>query len=278
VYVDDAHELGRAAKRKRFLQLAKSPKYKGPIIVAEGDSWFEYPFAKDLINFAGEEYAVLSLARAGDTWGDILDQDRNPPKRYSDGTLKGLIHNLEKPEIRKFNFVMLSAGGNDLIGQLTSCVHKFDPHRPEDEYIKHDGVGAFDAVLGLVLKDYKDCLKSITDLGATVILHTYDYPNPTSGGQYIGYPLEHVLHFPNGSVGLMRRVVNQMIDLFHDGLAAIADASKGKAILIDLRNTIGTKDYLNGPDGRLWQDEMHGNRAGFKLLWQRMDKDLRKIF
>jgi len=279
VNVDDIYDLGRPAKRQRFLQLAKSPKYKGPLLLAEGDSWFEYPFAKDLIKYAGEKYAVLSLARAGDTWANILDEDRDPPKKYSDGTLQGLTHNLDKPEIRrKFNFVMLSAGGNDLIGQLINCVYEFDPHRSEDQYIKHQGPGGFDAVLGLVAQEYRDSVKSVTDRGANVILHTYDYPNPVSGGEYIGRRFEHDLHFPMGAVALMRRVVNQMIDLFHKELAAIANASKGRVLLVDLRNTIGTSDYLNGPDSRWWYDEMHGNRQGFGRLWKRMDAELMKIF
>jgi len=275
VGVLDVYDAGRAGKRRRFLELKNDPKYHGPIILAEGDSWFEYPFAKDLLNYAGLEYAVLSLARAGDTWNDIIDEDSEPEKKYSDGTPMGLLHTLRLPEPhRPFNYVMLSAGGNDLISQLRFCVY-YDPKWQKDDYIIHGGVGGFDAILGMVIADYKNKIDAIVGLGKSVILHTYDYPNPKSNGQYIGYQLERYCNFPKGAEGLMRRTVNRMIDFFHDALAKLA---KGNVHLINLRNTIGTDDYLNGPDDTLWKDEMHGNNEGFRRLWARMDKDLKKIF
>jgi hypothetical protein len=279
VDVDDARDGSRQDKRQRYLKFRKDAAYKGPFILAEGDSWFEYPFATDLIDYAGKQYAVLSLAKAGDTWGQIIDQDSKPEKKYSDdGTSMGLRHTLAKPDVKPFTHVMLSVGGNDLIGQIRFCVHKFDLNRPEDDYIKHEGPGAFDSVLQLVLANYRSVIDDVTKLGLSVILHTYDYPNPKSGGQYIGFPLEDSCKFPKGSVQLMRRVVNQMINLFHDGLAEIANGSNGKVHLIDLRKTIGTDDIANGPDDNYWKDEMHGNNQGFKRLWQRMDQDLKKIF
>jgi hypothetical protein len=276
VDVEDIRDAGREGKRKRFLQLKNDPGYHGPLVLAEGDSWFEYPFAKDLINYAGEEYAVLSLARAGDTWSNVLDEDSDPEKKYSDGTPMGLMHTLRLPDAKPFQFVLLSVGGNDLIGQIANCVYDYDPNRPLDKYINHGGIGGFDAVMGLVASDYRSKTSDIVALGKSVILHTYDYPNPMENGQYIGYPLAHFRKIPG--VGLMRRIVNQMIDLFHDELAKIAAASNGKVHLVDLRRTIGTDDYLNGPDPNFWKDEMHGNNQGFGLLWQRMDKDLKKIF
>jgi len=278
VHVLDIYDSGRERKRKRFLEWKNDPKYKGPLILAEGDSWFEYPFAKDLLDNAGLEYAVLSLARAGDTWNDIIDEDSEPEKKYSDGTPMGLMHTLKLPDPRPFQYVMLSVGGNDLISQIRYCVYPFDPKRPEDDYIIHGGLGGFDFVLDQVITHYQDTIKAILGMGMSVILHNYDYPNPKANGQYIGYPLEHFCKFPAGSEALMRRTVNHMINFFHDRLAKVAVAAGPKVHLIDLRKTIGTDDYLNGPDDNLWKDEMHGNNAGFKRLWARMDTELKKIF
>lgn len=278
VNVLDIYDAGREGKRKRFLELKNDPHYHGPLILAEGDSWFEYPLAKDLLDNAGLEYAVLSLARAGDTWNNIIDEDSEPEKKYSDGTPMGLIHTLNLPDPRPFQYVMLSAGGNDLISQIRFCVYKFDPKRPEDDYIIHGGLGGFDSVLSQVIDHYHDTIKTIVGMGKSVILHTYDYPNPKANGQYIGYPLEHFCKFPAGSEALMRRTVNQMIDFFHDRLAQVAAAAGSKVHLINLRKTIGTDDYLNGPDDTLWKDEMHGNKEGFRRLWARMDNELKKIF
>ena len=101
-------------------------------MVAEGDSWFEHPLIPDLIDWAGKGYAVLSLARAGDTWSNMLDQDSNPAKKYSDGTLMGLVHtvNEEDTGARPPGTILLSAGGNDSIGQISKCVYDYDPKRP----------------------------------------------------------------------------------------------------------------------------------------------------
>jgi hypothetical protein len=281
VHIDELSDIKRVKKLDRYLAHKTDKNYPGPLILAEGDSWFEYFWAKDMIEYAGVKYAILSLARGGDTWAEIINQDSDPEKRYpeKDHTLMGLRHNLQQMDKKRpFNYVMLSAGGNDLIGQIRFCVHRYDPDRSLDDYlIRGNGVG-FDAVLGLAMKHYKSAADYITGLGISVILHTYDYPNPMSGGQYIGSPLENYCHFPQGSVGLMRRVVNQMINLFHDGLADIAKQLKGKVHLIDLRKTIGTDDVANGPDIRFWYDEMHGNKFGAEKLWLRMDKDLTKIF
>jgi hypothetical protein len=43
---------------------------------------------------------------------------------------------------------------------------------------------------------------------------------------------------------LMRRIVNQMIDFLADGLIDLAAKSKGHAHFVNLRGTIGTRDYL----------------------------------
>ncbi|MGI9436364.1 MAG: caspase family protein, partial [Geminicoccaceae bacterium] len=42
--------------------------YKGPIIVSEGDSWFQFPILlDDVIDHLLEDYPIMSLGAAGDT-------------------------------------------------------------------------------------------------------------------------------------------------------------------------------------------------------------------
>src|SRR5436189_3007501 len=68
-------DIHRPFKEKRYRQTIKNPKYRGPRIVAEGDSWFEYPLTNDILMWLGDRYAVLSLAKAGDSWHEIIEQD-----------------------------------------------------------------------------------------------------------------------------------------------------------------------------------------------------------
>ena len=267
VVVDGLYDRKRPRKRRRYLQFKADQTYNGPIMVAEGDSWFEHPLYPDLLDWAGKDFAVLSLAKAGDTWSDMIDQDSQPPKRYSDGSLMGLVHVVteEDTSLRPPKTILLSAGGNDLIGQIVQCVHPYDPRRNEDDYINH---AEFDKVLGQVMSDYRTKSAELIRMGKIVLVHSYDYPNPQDDGQFIGHPLKKYRNIPG--VGLMRRIVNQMIDIFSNELSILARSSNDKIHFINLRETIGTRDILNGPDQRLWSDEMHGNQLGYELLWKRL--------
>lgn len=80
----------------------------------------------------------------------------------------------------------------------------------------------------------------------------------------------------------MRRVVYRMIDIFHDKLDQTVVQDKkvninGKAVLVDLRGTIGTADYVTGPDPRFWNDEMHGTKEGFEMLAKKIKAQLAKF-
>ena len=49
--------------------------YDGPIIVSEGDSWFQYPLLlKDTIDHVMNRYAVMSLGAAGDLLNRMADK------------------------------------------------------------------------------------------------------------------------------------------------------------------------------------------------------------
>jgi hypothetical protein len=267
VVVDGLYDWKRPRKRRRYLELKADAAYAGPVMVAEGDSWFEHPLYPDLLDWAGKDFAVLSLAKAGDTWSDMIDQDSEPPKHYSDGSLMGLIHAVaeESDTARPPKTILLSAGGNDLIGQIVQCVYPYDPERSEDDYINHD---EFDVVLGQVMTDYRDKSAELIRMGKIVLVHSYDYPNPQDNGPFIGFPLRKYRNIPG--VGLMRRIVNQMIDIFSNELISLANNSNDKIHFINLRETIGTRDILNGPDQSLWSDEMHGNQFGYERLWKRL--------
>ena len=138
---------------------------------------------------------------------------------------------------------ILSAGGNDLIGQIVQCVYPYDPGRNEDDYINHI---EFDKVLGQVIADCKAKSAELIRMGKIVLVHSYDYPNPQDNGPFIGLPLQTYRNIPG--VGLMRRIVNQMIDIFSNELITLARNSNDKLHFINLRETIGTRDILNGPD------------------------------
>jgi hypothetical protein len=74
-----------------------------PVLVSEGDSWFQFPwFLEDVIDCLGEAYTIWSLDAAGDTLKQITDA-----KEYL-------------PALREFRSsvkaFLFSASGNDIIG------------------------------------------------------------------------------------------------------------------------------------------------------------------
>jgi len=101
--------LNRRSRRKRNKSYIRkirkgfreNPKNK--VILAEGDSWFEFPvFVKDIIDWlkSREDYAIYSLAYGGDWLANIM---------YQGEYIEGLpVHD---PDV-----FLISGGGNDMVG------------------------------------------------------------------------------------------------------------------------------------------------------------------
>lgn len=73
------------------------------VIVAEGDSWFQFPFfIKDIIDWLIEEpnYAVYCLAYGGDWFTNILNDEKY----------------IEELSIHRPDVFLISGGGNDFVG------------------------------------------------------------------------------------------------------------------------------------------------------------------
>lgn len=78
--IEMANSLDRATRLLQYNARIRSG-YDGPIIVSEGDSWFQYPFfLTDIIDNINDKYAVLSLGGAGHHLSDmVLNQDEFKP-------------------------------------------------------------------------------------------------------------------------------------------------------------------------------------------------------
>jgi len=259
--LDPILEAHRKFKNERYATKKNDPGYHGPRIVAEGDSWFEYPFNDDLIMILGEKYAIMSLAKAGDAWMDVYKENELFP---------AITH--ERPDI-----VMLSIGGNEVMGQIETYLHPFELNRPAEKYILPN----FAKMLDWISSQYETTITQILAQGAQVIMHGYDYPDArapqTPGAQWIGPPMKNMRHIDG--VGMWREIANIMVDRYNvmlDKLAA-KPAFVGLAHYVDLRGVIGNRDFNTGPDGDLWNDEIHGTAAGFGRLAAKIDPVIKGI-
>ena len=79
---------------------------KLPVLVSEGDSWFQFPFLlKDVIDQLSSDHLIWSLDAAGDTAQNMV---------YGNSEyMKGL----QRMKTRKVKAFLFSAAGNDVIGQ-----------------------------------------------------------------------------------------------------------------------------------------------------------------
>ena len=83
-------------------------------LIAQGDSWFDYPLpfpthtdvVAHLKNLPSMHPEVLCLAHHGESAEDMLGVTK----------LHELVDNLNKPANGKFDAILFSGGGNDLVG------------------------------------------------------------------------------------------------------------------------------------------------------------------
>ena len=71
--LNSANFIARLRREARYQQIVASGQYRGPLIAAEGDSWFQYPIRlKDVIDWTFETYAIYCRSEAGDTLENML--------------------------------------------------------------------------------------------------------------------------------------------------------------------------------------------------------------
>jgi lysophospholipase L1-like esterase len=211
-------------------------------LVSEGDSWFQYPFLlQDVVDQLNRDHAVYCTAAAGDMLTDMIAQDE---------VVAAVI--AEKPAA-----ILISAGGNDLLGKIQTIIEPFDPRRKPEDYLGP----TFGAFLEALVTDYRRFLLRLIEHAETapIFCHAYDYALPRRGGRWLGRPM--------ASIGitdatLQRTIVGLMVDRFHAAMAAIVQETSfaGRVTLVDCRRSVPAD---------CWHDELHPNDRGYALVADR---------
>lgn len=275
-----------AAARKRAL--AKSPsvvmrsivattkgvKAKAPVsaatagvLIAEGDSWFDYPLhdvLSDLEDLHG--YDVESVARKGDNVEDMA---------YSDGQLDSFARRVEKV-LRtgvKPKAILVSGGGNDIAGDefaillnhATSSIAGLNASIVTgiiDEHV-HDAYVT-------ILKAITFVCESLIGEAVPILIHGYDYPVPDGRGFLGGWgPLPGPWFEPGfrrkGYQAMKSRmsIVAELIVRFNAMLESVAGRTPFTHVrYVNLRKTLSTgSDYEEW-----WANELHPTRKGFEAV------------
>ena len=245
---------------------------KGPVahvsagvLIAEGDSWFDYPFA-DVLSELEDSYGfdVESVAHKGDNVEDMA---------YSGGQLDEFSRRVEKV-LRTGaapRAILLSGGGNDIAGDEFAML------------INHASssiAGLNDAVVSGIVEErvrdaYVTILSAITNIceallgqPVPIVIHGYDYPVPDGRGFAGGWgPLpgpwfEPAFRRKGYDVMTVRKqICSDLIDRFNTMLKSVAGKAPFAHVrYLDLRETLPTgANYKTW-----WANELHPTRKGFE--------------
>ena len=249
------------ANTLEFSLEATSPE---PVLVAEGDSWFDYaPAGLDIIACLKKffNYNIYNVSKAGDTldnmaYGTAFDQRRwqrdRPP----------LEETLAAIEKHRPPVVLLSGGGNDIAGdELLSFLNHKTSGFPQ---LRSD-------YTNFMLKDYflqifrfiaNEIWKKDTNIH--IIVHGYGYPIPDGravirllGFSFVGPWLRPALVAKGYEQRTeQQQIMRNLIDDFNSMLKKFA-ATDSRLHYVDLRSLISDSD---------WENELHLKNSSYRRV------------
>lgn len=254
------------ARRQRAFEARLRRGDTAPVLVSEGDSWFQFPFLiDDVIDHLGRDHLIWSIGAAGDTARNMVFEQPE------------YLAALEAQAGRVQAF-LFSAAGNDVIGEdrdgrpmLARLIRSATGHEPASALIDQPALigqleeirRAYDRVVQTVRADPRFATLPI-------VIHGYDYCFPGSP-QDARRPLYAAPDQWLGSAfaarnvsdpGTRREIVRILIDSLYETLQAVAEAdSAQKVFVVDCRGAM--------PEIGDWADEIHGTDAGFGRVAER---------
>ena len=227
--------------------------WSGVRVVAEGDSWFQYPFIlKDtidqLVDLDHFEYAIYGLSEAGDLLSNIVLEDE-----ITDAI-----------EDKDPHVLLISGGGNDMVGddRIASMVHPFTVNRKAEDY-PNEKFDDFLSELGRLYRGLFDRVLS-NKPHLKIICHGYDNAIPFNG-PWLGKPLAK-RKIKNKT--LQHEIVTEMIRRFNTILKETAADYVGSVYHVDCRELIGTRSK--------WHDELHPKNEGYFKVAGLFDKTIKR--
>ena len=237
-------------------------------ILAEGDSWFDYPvlLAGGLIPRLEDRIGVpiLNLAQAGDEVRFMLGvkQRERLEKLVGEAAQQG----------EPWDALLFSGGGNDIVDNpMCLWIRDYDASQTP---AWHLDAARFQAALDIVRAGYEDLIKLRGRLSkeTTIFLHAYDFAIPDGRGVcHLGpwmRPTFKYRKFPSKVEGA--RVVKVMLQLFEGMLKSLA-LQHPNVVFIPGQGTLDAH-----PDW--WHNELHPNGKGFDLFVENFRNALKSVF
>lgn len=263
-----------ARAKERLDSLADGKTYSGAegILVAEGDSWFDYP-GTDIINILRwrYNYRVECVAHHGDTLENMA---------YNDKQFTAVVSALRRvrDEKQRPRAILLSAGGNDIAGPELAVMlnHRRSGLPTIDPAIANE-------ILAVRLRTY--LISIITAISQTnkayfgtetipILIHGYDYPVPDGRGYLSGWwrlpgPwLEPAFHQKgHWDQAQNTTAMQELIERYNAMLKTIPAINGYEHVrYVDLRGTLRNQPGTYKHD---WDNELHPTEPGFQQVAER---------
>jgi len=277
IELENALSIGNGLSRYRRQAAFRRRVKRGedlPILVSEGDSWFQFPFlVKEVVDRLKDDYLIWSVGAAGDTAENMVF---GPIRRRKTEYMKALKK--QQNSVRGF---MFSAAGNDIIGQdpdtgrpvLLDLIKPFNGN--ENDIEGHINMPLLEERLAFLKRAYEKVIGDVRADAAfhrlPIFIHGYDYAFPypwhddprrpihASKNEWLGQPLDQRgIH----NREQRRNIIRFMIDRLYDMLGTLSQDSLEKQVwLVDCREAM--------PEVDDWIDEIHGTSKGFKKVAKR---------
>jgi hypothetical protein len=240
------------------------------VLIAEGDSWFDYPFY-DVLKILEDRYGynVESVAHKGDPIEEMA---------YGGGQLEDFTRRIEKllGQGTVPKAILLSGGGNDIAGKEFGMLlnHAASAAAGLNDLIVQGviDVRARLSYLHILAAVTKVCIEK-TGHSIPILVHGYDYPVPDGRGFLGGWwflpgPWLEPGFREKGFDALSVRIAlsGALIDRFNEMLSSIVSLPDFAHVrYLDLRNTLSHgNDYKDW-----WDNELHPNADGFARVTER---------
>ena len=271
-----AHGKRQAEAAIRARRAAMRGKRAGAagLLVAEGDSWFDYPF-HDVLSALERRFGfeIESVAHRGDSAEELA---------YDAAQLAGVARLLERlaRHDRRPRAILLSAGGNDVAGnEFRVLLNHRDSGLPplSDAVVRGVVEERVRFALASVLGAVTELSRHYFGAALPIVVHGYDYPVPDGRGYLGGFwllpgPWMEPGFRQKGYRDLAERaaIARALIDRFNGVLASLpAQRGLTHVRVADLRGALpGT--LVGRRYRRWWENELHPTARGFERVAARI--------
>jgi hypothetical protein len=247
-------------------------------LLADGDSWFDYPLSGDLPiasdvivqlgTLVSPRPFILNLAHHGDATTQMLGVTKR----------NRLIAALQDPKNGAFDGILFSGGGNDLVGdQFRLWLN--DAEAVGRDPAKAPNQEALADIIGVVETAYLDLVATRNLVGGhiPIFVHTYDFARPTDVGvcglgPWLFPSLMSRGWMQNTSLADLavgEEIVRLILEEFHQLVETLANAEANNVAAINTQGTLSPDD---------WANELHPTPEGFRKIAQKFVGPLAEKF